>query len=151
MKKVTIETDGTITGTILTVDGTDVTSKENVVSISLWATAPYVSKYSGEQQPGMVGVSYESAVDGKIERHGITSSEVKNPIGIGAAIAEDKVNEAIKHYLGKPADTEILTLVDKILDFAGKNKINLPSKEVLIERSLESLKDKAIDIGLKLE
>jgi hypothetical protein len=42
-------------------------------------------------------------------------------------------------------------LVDKIVNHCETAKVQCPTKETLLSRSIQSLKDKAEDLGIKLE
>lgn len=149
MASIEIITDGTIQGTNLKVDGTDETSANKIVSISMYASAPYKSKYSGENIPGYVSCSYEYATDkNTVERKTIGSSETAYKGGIGEKIEN---SDAVVRFVGKAADKQIADLVDKIVAHCEAGKIKCPAKDTLLSRSLESLKDKATDLGMKLE
>lgn len=149
MANIIITTDGTIQGTNLKVDGTDETAANKIVSISMYASAPYKSKYSGENIPGYVSCTYEYATDkNTVERKSIGSSETTYKGGIGEKMES---SDAVIRFVGKEVDVEINTLVDKIIEETTKKKLPCPSKEVLLSRTLNSLKDKAADLGIKLE
>jgi hypothetical protein len=146
MPTIVIDTDGTIQATKLTVDGKDLTVDRKIVDISLYASAPYKSKYSGENIPGSVGVSYTSADDkGILEtvRYGQTDTPYGN---IGKIKNEDQVTRFIGHSI----DKEIETITNQIIQKSQELKVKVPVKEVLISRSLDSLKDKALDLGIVL-
>jgi len=149
MADITINSDGTITGTKLIVDGKDVTKKEKVISISMYASAPYKSKYSGELQQGYASCSYEVANDnGTIERKSYGTTETAYSTGIGAKV---QTSDADVRFIGHEADKELCDLVDRIINHCETAKIKCPTREVLLSRSIGSLKDKAFDIGLKIE
>lgn len=145
MKKIVIETDGTMAGTSLKLDGEKITDKEKVTNISFYASATFVSKYSQETVPGSVQVRYETVTDdGKLEMRVFGSDNTKYSGGIGTAVDS---SDSIKHFLGKPADSKVLDIVEKILSCPENQR----SREILMNRSYESLKDTAEDLGLKLE
>ena len=149
MSDISIQTDGTITGTKLIVDGKDVTKKEKVISISMYASAPYKSKYSGEAIQGYASCSYEVANDnGTIERKSYGTTETAFSAGIGAKVAS---SDAIVRFIGHEADKELTDLVDRIVGHCETAKVQCPTREVLLSRSLGSLKDKALDLGIKIE
>lgn len=149
MAQIDISTDGSINGTKLSVDGKDITKKERVISIRMYASAPYKSKYSGEMVDGYSAVSYEVAgEDGKIERKEYGTTDVNYSNGIGQKI---KTADAVVRFLGQESDKEITDLADKIITHCDTNKIPCPNKDTLLSRTLESLKDKAEDLGVDLE
>lgn len=180
MAKISIETDSTISGTKLIVDGKEVTKDNEVVRISLWAHAPYISPYDKSKIEGNVSVNYDVWNEDKktIEScsynsssasyvHGIGNEKKKE--GEGSGEYKDNVNavklqtidpmkptiikdkDQVVRFIGKPVDQTIETVVNKIIDHCDKNKVVHASKEVLLSRTIESLVDKANDIGLKLE
>lgn len=149
MSDIQITTDGTIQGTVLSVDGKNKTKAEKIVSISMWASAPYKSKFSGDNIPGQVSCSYEVADDkGVIERKSIGSADTSFLHGIGTKMEND---DAVVRHIGQLADKEVVDLVDKIVAECEKTKTKCPAKDLLLSRSIESLKDKATDLGIKLE
>lgn len=148
MAELNITTDGTITGTKLVVDGKEVTKDEKVVSISMYSVAPYKSKYSGDAIQGYTSCSYEVANDnGTIERKSWGSSDTEFSAGIGTKV--DSTDKVIR-FIGHESDKEISDLVDKIIAHCETNKIKSADKEILLSRSVESLKDKAEDLGIVL-
>lgn len=155
MAEIIITTDGTCEGTSLTVDGADVTGTCKCTNINFYASAPYMSMYSNTRQPGMVNCSYEVCNDsGVMERKSIYSSEHEGMEGIGGGEmeGEDSVKKAsIIRYIGQQVDVETTTLVDKIIAYCDEVKLSHPTREILITRSIQSLKDKAEDLGIKLE
>jgi len=149
MADITVKTNGTITGTSLMVDGKDVTKKEKVVSISLYASAPYKSKYSGEVMQGYASCGYEVVgEDGKIERKSYGTTETAFSAGIGQKI---KSEDSVIRFIGYDVDKEVSDLVDRIVNHCETAKVQCPTREVLLSRSVQSLKDKASDLGVKLE
>jgi hypothetical protein len=149
MAQVDISTDGSINGTTLSVDGKDVTKKEKVISIQMYAAAPYRSSYSGDLMVGYATVSYEIAGDdGKIERKEYGTTNVNYTNGIGQKI---KTSDAVVRFIGQESDREITDLVDKIVTHCAETKISCPTRDTLLSRTLESLKDKAKDLGIQLE
>lgn len=149
MADISITTDGTIKGTKLSVDGKDVTKKEKVVSISMYASAPYKSRYSGETIQGYAQVSYETMADGgKVERKSYGTSDTQFMVGIGQKI---KSNDSVIRFVGAETDAEVSDLVDRIVSHCEEAKIPCPTKDALLSRTVESLKDKAEDLGIKME
>jgi len=149
MADINLKTDGTITGTVLTVDGKEVTKDENIVDIFLHACAPYKSQYSDTPYKGNVTVSY-TAVDseGKMSKHEFGTCDGEYTGGVGPQMKEE---DSVVRYIGSPVDKVLSELVDKITTHCSEKKIACPSKETLYTRSLVSLTDKAIDLGLTIE
>lgn len=144
MPSINIETDGTIQATKLTVDGKDFTKTKKVVDISLYACAPYKSKFSGDNIPGSVGVSFTVSDDkGVLEtvRYGQTDTPYGN-------IGKVKSSDEVARFIGHEVDKEIETLADQIIVKAQELKIKSPTKEVLVSRTIESLRDRALDLGV---
>jgi len=158
MPEIIIKTNGTSEGTSLSVDGADITGTCKCINISLFAMAPYTSSYDKTRMPGSVSCSYECCNgEGVIERKSVYSTEGSHDEGIGSsgeAMEESdsvgKPSRAIR-YLGQAVDVEISNLVDKIMTHCTEKKLGHPTKEVLLTRSMASLKDKAEDLGIKLE
>lgn len=148
MANIQITTDGTITGTQLIVDGKEVTKDEKVVGIYMSAAAPYKSQYTGDVYKGHVMAAYTSEDNGKVSRHEYGSTETNHESGIGP---EMKSDDSVIRYIGAEIDKEIQDMVDKIVSYCSENKIACPNVEVLKSRTLESLKDKALDLGITLE
>lgn len=149
MANLNIETDGTITGTKLSVDGKEVTKKEKVVSISMYASAPFKSKFSGEVIPGQAVVSYEIVgEDSKIERKTYGTTETAFSAGIGQKIQSE---DSVIRFIGVEIDKEVSDLVDRIINHCKEANIQCPTREILLSRSVASLKDKVEDLGLKSE
>jgi hypothetical protein len=148
MTGITITTDGTIENTKLSVDGKELTKKSKVVSIEMYASAPFKGKYSGEVYKGGVGVSYSHVdEDGKIKKEIYGKTDTAYVAGVGQKIkSEDQV---IRH-IGDTVDTDITELVDAIIEHCEKNKIQCPERDTLLARSAESLQDKAEDLGIDL-
>lgn len=149
MADIQITTNGTVEGTTLTVDGKEISKKEKIVSIDLYAHAPYKSQYSGDTIPGQVVVGYDKAnEDGTIERKSIISSKDRSSQGIGQKV---KNADSVIRYIDHESDSEVNSLVNRIIDHAGKENIVVPTKEDLLNRSVQSLKDKCEDLGINLE
>lgn len=148
MKEIVITTDGTINNTKLTVDGKDITKKEKVTNISLYAHASFKGSYSGDTYKGSVGVSYATINDeGMVEHRSYGESDTKYLAGIGQKITSE---DQVSHYLGQELDDEVSNLVDKITAHCEENKIPCPPKAKLVCRQLQSLRDKAEDLGLEV-
>lgn len=153
MPNITITSDGTVKGTSLTLDGKEVTKKDKVIGIYLSAHAPYRSSYTGDLYKGGVSIEYATLDDNGIvkrEQYGTTDTNYEN--GIGKKIkSEDKLQDNVIRFLGQDADVEVTNLVDSIVAHCEEKGIKCPDKDTLLNRQVESLKDKAIDLGIKLE
>jgi hypothetical protein len=149
MSDISITTNGTVEGTKLTVDGKEITNNEKVIGISLYAMAPYKSKYSGDSYPGSIRVSYEvSNEDGTINCVSLMSGSDSSSAGIGNKITNA---DQVIQYVGEEAETKISNLADAIMEHCSKNNIPCPSRDILLSRTETSLKDKVMDLGIKIE
>jgi hypothetical protein len=148
MSEIVITTDGSINGTKLSVDGKEITKKEKVVGISLYASAPFKTQM-GDIYKGGVSVSYNTiAEDGTMQSHSVGSSDTSYVKGIGEKI---KQADSVIRYIGENIDAATSTLIDKIVAHCETNKISCKTKDVLASRTIESLNDLATDLGIKLE
>lgn len=149
MGQITIATDGTIENTKLNVGEEEVTKDKKVISINLYASAPYKSKYSGDNVQGYVSCSYEYSTDNKtIERKSLCSAETAYNTGIGTKMES---SDSVIRYIGSIVDEATGKLIDKITATLTEKKLPCPSRDVLLSRTIESLKDKLTDLGVKLE
>jgi len=148
MADISITTNGTPQGTKLVVDGKDLTKNEKIVDISFYASAPFKSKYSGDVIPGYANVSYGMVDNGQLKRVTLSGDGTEYPTTIGKKVTS---NDSVTRYIGTEIDANIVNLVDKIVKHCEDNKIPCIDKQILLSRSEISLKDKAADIGLKLE
>ena len=124
MADISITTNGTVEGTKLSVDGKDVTKKEKVVGIDMYAMAPYKSSYDNQTYPGSVAVSYSVANDdGTISRKAIHSGNDKSAAGIGQKI---KSEDQVIRFMGNEVDAEVSTLVDAIIKHCDENSLGCP-------------------------
>lgn len=147
MSTIVITTNGTVEGTKLSVDGKDVTKKEKIVGISLYASAPYKSSYDNETYPGGVRVSYTSAnEDGTVSRKSLYSDTDRSAAGIGNKITS---TDQVVQFLGYEADVEKAKLVDNIIEHCEVNKLACPAKDILLSRSMDSIKDKIADLNIE--
>jgi hypothetical protein len=149
MAEITIKTNGTVEGTTLSVDGKEISKKEKIINIEMVASAPFKSQYSGDTIPGRVAVYYDKANDdGTIKREALVSGKDSTTTGIGQKV---KTSDQIVRYIDSEVDREISDLVDRIVDHSEKADVKVPAKEVLLSRTVESLRDKCEDLGIKLE
>lgn len=147
MSDIVISTDGTIENTKLMVDGKELTKKAKVVSIDFVAAAPFKGKYSGEVYSGGVSVSY-SHVDeeGKIKRESYGKTDMNYVAGVGQKI---KSEDQVIRFIADTADAEASIIAENILDHCEANNIPCPDLDTLLNRSIDSLRDKADDLGLE--
>lgn len=149
MAEIVITTDGTLANTILKVDGKEVTKNSKVVSISMYASAPFKGAVSGDVYRGNASVAYETIDEkGVVERKSFGSDNTEYLKGIGQKI---KQNDQVTQYIGQTVDAEVSKIIDKIVAHCEANKIPCADKETLMLRTKESLLDKVTDLGIKLE
>jgi len=147
-----IESDLTLKNTKLVLDGKEVTKKNKVVGISFFASSPL----KDEENTGWVDLSITTVDEtGTVETKSYRKSEYfKNKVPMGQTV-KDMVEKAgvdgVIRYIGHEADEEIKGLADKIAAHCKDKEFKCPDVEVLYARTLESLKDKAEDIGLDLD
>ena len=147
--KFTIDTDLSIAGTSIKMDDENISEKSKVASITFFADAPN-KRYSDD---GYISVSITSIDDeGNLKRENYSKTkdaENITPIGI-----EDSVQFAesdVIRFLGDAIDAEKTTLVDSIIEKCIEDKVACPEKDILLNRTMASLKDKAIDLGISVE
>jgi len=146
---INIVTDGTLENTKLVVDGKEVTKDEKVSMMQLYAYASYISKYSGETIKGGCGITYEVIKDdGTYERRDYGKTDIKYKQSIGTTVEN---TDSFTRFIGHTIDNNIEHMVNMIIDHCDKNNLPHPSKDDLISRSISSLKDKLIDLNIKLE
>ena len=153
MEKFTIESDLTISGTKLSMDSKERTKKEKVIGISLYASSPVKGD---EYDSGFVSLSVTTVnEDGTVETQDYRKSEyMSKKIPMGQTIKDfiDKNgNDKIVRFIGHDVDTSKEEIVDKIIQHATDNDISCPDKETLFNRTVDSLKDKAEDMGITIE
>jgi len=145
--KFLIDTDLTTEGTKISVDGKNVADERKVASVSFFADAPN-KKY---QEDGYISLSVTSFDDeGNMKRESFSkrAEEAQNivPMGLQDEIKFDK--DDVIRFIGDSIDTEKKTLVDSIIEHCSTNKIACPDSEILLNRSTDSLRDKANDLGI---
>jgi hypothetical protein len=149
MSEIIISTDGTIAGTTLKVDGKDITKNNKVVSINMYASAPFKGAVSGDIYRGSSSVSFEVVDEkGVIERKSYGSDSTDYLKGIGQKI---KQNDQVTQYLGQAIESDVSSIIDSIIKYCTENKISCPERSVLESRTKQSLLDKAADLNIKLE
>lgn len=147
MAEINIKTNGSLPETVLTIDGKDVTADSQVVDISLNARAPFVSKYSGETITGNMACSYTVVKDGKLETFAVGTTDTAFSGQIGTKIKEE---DSVTMFIGRKIDSVKEDLIDKIIKFSSDNKLSCPDKSTLSGRDINSLYDKAEDLGIQI-
>jgi len=155
MKDFSISSDLTIAGTKLTLDGKEATKKLNIIGISFYASSS-VKEDNDNEYSGWVDLSITTADEnGTVETKTYRKSDYmskKAPIGKIIKDFLDNVKpESVVRYVGAEADSEVKKLSDTIVDHCKENEIQCPDSEALYNRSLDSLKDKAEDLGINIE
>ena len=149
MADIVIKTDGTIENTKLMVDGKEITKDEKVTSIFFHCSSPFMSKYGNGLIPGDAGVTYEVVKDdGTFERKTVGKCDTDYRGGIGKKVAN---SDSVVRHIGHSIDQKIENLVDKIITIGKEKGITVPTRDSLINRTLESLQDKAEDLGIELK
>lgn len=148
MASIVINTDGTVENTKLVVDGKDITDSEKVTDISLHCSAPFMSKYGNGLIDGDVFLSYELVKDdGTFERKQIGKCDTDYKGGIGSKVEN---SDSVIRHIGHSVDQKIEDIVSKIIAKYVADGKQAPSRDSLINRSYDSLRDKAIDLGIEL-
>jgi len=145
--KFEILTDLTTEGTTVMIDGKNVGDKRKVASISFFADAPN-KKYSDDGYMSLSVMSFDDEGNIKQERYGHDKDINENikPIGISDNVTFEQSD--VVRFLGDAIDAEKVKLVDSILKLSAEKKLVCPERDTLLNRSIESLRDKAADLGL---
>ena len=152
--KFVIETDLTNAGTKISCDGVDMCAEKRVTDISF-------SAYAANKKYNESGYSYVSMTSfdeaGNRKREHYTKDDniaATDYMGIGMNTT-DGVNMAqsdVISYLGSDVilddDINKTLLIDSIIEHCTTNKILCIDKEQLMTRSIDSLQDKATDLGI---
>lgn len=148
MASIVINTDGTVENTKLVLDGKDITDSEKVTAINLHCYAPFMSKYGNGLIDGDVFLSYEVVKDdGTFERKQIGKCDTDYKGGIGSKVEN---SDSVIRHIGHSVDQKIEDIVSKITAKYVADGKQAPSRDSLINRSYDSLRDKAIDLGIEL-
>ena len=145
-----INTDLSIEKTTILVDGENVSKSGKVASISFFADAPN-KKYN---EDGYVSVSVTSFDDeGNMKRQSFSKrpemAENIKPIGLQDNV-EFTENDVIR-FLSDEVEVEKKTLVDSIITKCIEDKLACPNSDILLNRSIDSLRDKVEDLGISSE
>lgn len=146
--KIIITSDGTVKGTTVKLNGTDMTKDYKVKSISLYAHGGYTynSSYSSDSYTTPPAVDYQvSYIDGDKSKSVGVSSKSTN-YEYGALAQKDSI-------IGVGTE-DVERLKEKLLDEFDKLRdkdIKLPDRVTLEKRSVESLSDKYTDTVNELE
>jgi hypothetical protein len=153
MENFEISSDLSITGTKLMVDGKERTKKEKIVGISFYASSP---TKDSEYDSGWVDLSI-TTVDEKdnVVTESFRKSEyMSKKVPMGQVLKDYLTNngtDQIVRYIGHEVSKEKEEIADKIIETSEEKKIQCPTKEVLLNRTIDSLTDKAKDIGIELK
>ena len=148
-----IHSDLNITGTKLIIDGKERTKDEKIVGVSFYASSPVKDS---EYDSGWVDLSVITVdTNGNVVTESFRKSEyMSKKIPMGQTIQDYLTKQGIDsvvRYLGHEVDKEKESIVDKIITTSKEKNLLCPDKEVLFNRTIDSLKDKAIDIGIETE
>ena len=153
MENFEIHSDLNITGTKLVIDGKEITKKEKIVGISFYASSPVKDS---EYASGWVDLSVTTVDEnGNVLTNTYRKSEYEsNKIPMGKTIKdflEEKGIDEVVQFLGHEIQKEKQDIIDKIVDYCGEKKIGCPAAEILGNRTLDSLEDKAKDLGIEIK
>jgi len=145
--KFIIDTDLSVEGTSISMDGEKLSDSRKIANLAFFAEAPN-KKYNDD---GYIAINVTSFDDeGVMKRESFSKrpemAENIKPIGLqdGVEFAESDVIR----FLGDEIEQEKKQLVDSIIKHCSEKEIACPNSEVLLNRSLDSIKDKATDLGL---
>ena len=148
MKEFNISSDLSITNTKITMDGKDLTKKGNVVGISMYASSPSKddSDYAGYVDLSITTVDDNGTVEEKSYRKSEYMSK-KLPMG---KVLKDFITtkDDVVRYIGSDVNTDIKKLADSIIEHCKEKELKCPDQDVLYNRTVQSLTDKATDLGL---
>ena len=149
--KFVIETDLTNAGTKISCDGTDMCAEKKVTDISFNAYAAN-TKYNESGYSYVSINSFDEAWNRKREHYTNEgpASDTYKPIGMS-----DEVILTLSDMIGflgneivLDNDAKKVILVDSIIEHCTIKKILCTDKEQLMTRSIDSLQDKATDLGI---
>ncbi len=148
MPDINITTNLSILGTKLTLDNKELTKKEKVVAIEFYATSPHKDD---KDSLGYISCEVTTVDDeGTVETKSYRKSEyLQNKLPLGKILKDCYKDDKAITYIGNDVPNEIKSLADNISDHCDANKIKCPDKEVLYQRTLSSLNDKATDLGIE--
>ena len=152
--KFTISSDGTSKGTKVTLNGENLLEQKKVHSLHFHASAAAeYPDYDGTMRhnPEEIGLGYVSSEKNEkgekiYSRYSFNLAEDKyepkvTPLGQAPAEEGDGTEQEDDNLLGQ--DSKVIT---EILDYVGKTKRYIPSRDELINRTPASLKDMLEDI-----
>lgn len=130
-------------------DSIELTKKEKVVAIEFYATSPHK-----EDKESLGYISCEiTTVDeaGTVETKSYRKSEyLQSKIPLGKVMKDCYKDNKALTYIGDDVPIAVKTLADSISEHCTANKIKCPDKDSLYLRTLSSLKDKAVDLDIKV-
>ncbi len=147
-----IQSDLTISNTKIILDGKEVSKKENVVGINFYASSPVKDS---EYDSGWIDLSLTVVDDnGNVETKSYRKSEyTAKKIPMGKPIKDflqEKGCDQVVQYIGNEVSKEKKELVDKMIDHCKEKDIPCPDNDTLYARTIESLQDKATDLGIDI-
>jgi len=148
--KFVIDTDLTTEGTTVMIDGKNISDERSVASITFYADAPN-KKYSDDGYMSLSVMSFDSDGNVKQERYGHDKDINENIKPIGMSDDVTFTQSDVVRFLGDEIDAEKMKLVDGILKLSAEKKLICPEKDALLNRSIDSLRDKAADLGFTID
>ncbi len=148
--KFVIDTDLSTEGTMITIDGEKLSDTKKVASLAFYADAPN-TKYNDDGYVALNVTSFDD--EGNVKRESFSKrpemAENVKPMGLQDNVEFEQSD--VVRFLGDQENAEKFRLVDQIISYSISKKIACPSKDILITRSIESLQDKANDLGISSE
>lgn len=152
--KIIIKSDGTVTGTKVTIDGNDLTSSYKVNSLYFHADGgnTYTSTSSGEKYVSSPTIGYSiTYLDGDKVKSISVGNQRKN-IEYGSLAEAKKESKDMLSYVGiEDKDNIVKKTIVENLDKMRAKLPTIPSKEVLEKRTIDSLVDKYEDCVIEIE
>lgn len=147
--KFVIDTDLSIGNTFVSIDGVKLSDNCKVASMSFMADAPN-TKYNDDGYVSFTVTSFDAEGNVKRENYSKRPELTENikPIGINDEL---KLEDFISFVGEDTSSNDKVKLVDAIVAFCKTNNIPVADSEQLLSRSIDSLKDKASDLGLSSE
>lgn len=145
--KIKIDSDGTIEGTKLVINGEDITATKQVTDMNFWANGSRIYQ-DGTKYGGSVSCGYSTKTrksDGSSVSESFRFSPQTSSMEEGVVGKPPETSKEVKKdselFIGKNSE-----IVDKILAFKGKVKRYVPEAEELNGRTQDSLQDLLTDL-----
>ena len=139
--KIEVTSDGTTKGTVLKVDGVEITKDEEVVSIDFYASGS-ATWPDGYKSPGGVSLHYRTMEEDNGTKGVSYNYSGGNSKMVRTSIGEPKDSDG--QYVGK--ESPKVTLIDTLLALAKEKKVDVVEPEKLMERTMDSLNDTIEDL-----